>query len=164
MTRQDRLRATAAAWVEVEAQLRFEGGNRLPAFIGMCAQAIAGAAMWLDRDPTQLAELLEAGEIADMIRQAEMSLGLPLYNPTPREEVQERLLAAAEWADAERQRIERQFQKIVTELSALSSDLRKREAWDSYWERRWPIVREEWMPWMKPSVSQRDDDSALQAE
>lgn len=159
MTRRDRLRATASAWVEVEAQLRFEGGNRLPAFIGMCAQAIAGAAMWLDRDPTQLAEQLEAGEIADMIRQAEMSLGLPLYNSTPREEVQERLFAAAEWADAERQRTEEQLQKIVAELSALSSDLRKREAWDSYWERRWPIVREEWMPWLQPSAGQQCDST-----
>lgn len=123
-TRTDRQRLVADASRDVF--LRLERQGRLGAFSEACRDAIVGAAMLLDRDPEELAELLRDGRLAWYIRNGEAPLRLELDDPDPREPIEERLRAAAEWADAERERIDRKLSAVTDELTRLAAELRER--------------------------------------
>lgn len=136
MTREERLRIVRGAH-EIVLQ-RIDGTQDFYPYRDACMKAVSGAARLLGRNPLDLAELLADGRLALYIRAGEETIPLPLDDPAPAAApIEEFCLAAAEWADQERARLESRFQRLASELEELAAEFRNRELWIGVWQRAW---------------------------
>jgi hypothetical protein len=139
-TRQDRERLVADA--ERLVYLNLERQGRLGEFLAACRDSIVGAAMLLGRDPEELAEHLRDGRLAWYIRDGEAPLRLELDDTDPGEPIETALRTAAEWADTERDRVERQMTAITGDLARLAEELRGRVRRIEFAPLSWATFRE----------------------
>lgn len=135
MTRLERLSAIDAA---VDDAMRHMGEDRCARFSDACRKAVIGAAFLLNRDPEALAELLIDGRLAEYIQGAETTLALSLDEPsTELEPVEELIASTVMWLEAEKERLDRQIQKIRRRFDRTGADLRQRSRRIHRWREIW---------------------------
>ena len=139
MTREERLRAVSLAYDA--AIRRLDDSPELPMVRYHCMCAIFGAAALLGRDPVALARLLADGRLAEYIEAAEGTIPLPLDDPTSVDLRMEEVLGeAAEWAERERDRLERSLGGVLRTIRETAADLRY-QARQGGWRDTWSSAR-----------------------